>query len=333
MNTASQSHRTYPDADFTAARPIPVILDTDMGNDVDDALALGFLHELESRQVVRLLAVVLTIPNPQAAPFVGSLNAFYGRPSIPVGIRPEGVQVWEHSPFLPLAEQRLDGGSLLYPRTEATPEHSVRLMRKTLAAAAPRSVVIIQIGFFSNLAALLDSAPDEFSSLGGCDLVREKVALASVMAGAFRPFDGSDRYLEFNVRYDVPAARKVAGDWPSRMVWSGIEVGQQVGFPAWSINEDFSYIPHHPLRESYQRYKPTPHERPTWDLTSVAYAAFPSRGYFDVSPRGKVSVESDGFTTFAPAEGGRDQHLSVDRFQAERLKELFAAYVSSPPRL
>ena len=32
-----------------AATPVPLIFDTDMGNDVDDALALAMLHAFESR--------------------------------------------------------------------------------------------------------------------------------------------------------------------------------------------------------------------------------------------------------------------------------------------
>jgi len=38
------------------AQAVPVIFDTDMGNDVDDALALAMLHALESRGECRLRA-------------------------------------------------------------------------------------------------------------------------------------------------------------------------------------------------------------------------------------------------------------------------------------
>jgi hypothetical protein len=36
------------------AQAIPVIFDTDMGNDIDDALALAMLHAFESRGEVRI---------------------------------------------------------------------------------------------------------------------------------------------------------------------------------------------------------------------------------------------------------------------------------------
>ena len=43
-----------------AGEPVPVIFDTDMGNDVDDAIALAMLHALESRGESKLLAVTVT---------------------------------------------------------------------------------------------------------------------------------------------------------------------------------------------------------------------------------------------------------------------------------
>ena len=67
-----------------AAQSTPVIFDTDMGNDVDDALALAMLHALESRGECRLIGVTITKDNPWAAPYVDLVNTFYGRAHIPV---------------------------------------------------------------------------------------------------------------------------------------------------------------------------------------------------------------------------------------------------------
>ena len=46
-----------------AAKPVPIIFDTDMGNDIDDALALGLIHALQSKGECKLLAVTLTKDN------------------------------------------------------------------------------------------------------------------------------------------------------------------------------------------------------------------------------------------------------------------------------
>jgi hypothetical protein len=69
-----------------AADPVRLIFDTDIGNDVDDVLALGMIHALESRGQCQLLAVTITKDHPWAAEFVDAVNTFYGRGDIPIGI-------------------------------------------------------------------------------------------------------------------------------------------------------------------------------------------------------------------------------------------------------
>ena len=61
-----------------------LIFDTDIGNDVDDAMALCMIHALASRGECQPLAVTITKDNPYAAPIVDLLNTFFGRPEIPI---------------------------------------------------------------------------------------------------------------------------------------------------------------------------------------------------------------------------------------------------------
>ena len=173
-----------------AAEPAPtvdIVFDTDIGNDVDDVLALGLLHALEARGECRLLAVTITKDSPLAAPFTDAVNEFYGRGSIPIGVVRGGVTP-EAGTFLPLALAR-DGDRLRYPHDlvdAATAPEAVQLLRRTLAGRPDRSVVIVQVGFSTNLARLLDSPADDVSPLSGRDLVKAKVRLLSLMAGAER---------------------------------------------------------------------------------------------------------------------------------------------------
>lgn len=205
------------------AAPVDVIFDTDMGNDVDDALALGLIHALESRGECRLLAVTLTKDHPLAAPFTDAVNTFYGRGDIPIGaIR--GGPTPDEGKFLGLAERR-DDGQLRYPHdlaSGADAPDATALLRRVLAARPDKSVVFLQVGFSSNLARLLDSPPDEISPLSGRDLVAAKGRLLSMMAGAFGPIAG-ERHGEFNIVKDITAAKRVAADWPTLIVWSGFE--------------------------------------------------------------------------------------------------------------
>jgi hypothetical protein len=151
------------------------------------------------------------------------------------------------------------------------------------------------------------------------------------MAGAFQTIENNNHYCEYNVINDIPAAKKLAQEWPSPIVWSGFEVGIAVPFPATSIQRDFSYVPHHPAAEAYYLYKPPPHNRPTWDLTSTLYAVLSERNYFSLSSPGNVTVEDDGFTRFAPAPNGRDRFLILNETQAARVKEAFVQLASEPP--
>jgi hypothetical protein len=68
-----------------AQTPTGIIFDTDMGNDVDDALALAMLHAFQNRHEVNLLAVTITKDNQWAAPYVDVVNGFYGHSEIPIG--------------------------------------------------------------------------------------------------------------------------------------------------------------------------------------------------------------------------------------------------------
>ena len=58
------------------AAPVKIIFDTDVGNDVDDVLALAVLHAFESRGECELLAVTITKPDELAGPFVDAFNTF-----------------------------------------------------------------------------------------------------------------------------------------------------------------------------------------------------------------------------------------------------------------
>ena len=315
-----------------AAEPVPLIFDTDICGDCDDVLALGMIHALQSRNACRLLAVTISADHELAAPFVDAVNTFYGRGNIPIGV--VGKQgVVEKSEFLSLVKEK-DRDHLRFPHdllSGRSAPGATTVLRKTLAAQPDRSVVIAQVGFSTNLARLLDSPPDEFSPLAGSELVQKKVRLLSLMAGAFQSIEGNPRYLEYNVIKDVASSRILAEQWPTALVYSGFEIGIALPYPADSIERDYAYAPHHPLAEAYIRRNPPPHNRPTWDLTSVLYAVRGDRGYFDLSPPGKVTVEADGFTRFAESSHGSHRYLVLRPQQKPRALEALVQLSSQPP--
>jgi hypothetical protein len=320
------------EARAAGTEPVRLIFDTDICGDCDDVLALGMIHALQSRGHCRLLAVTISADHKLAAPFVDAVNTFYGRGEIPIGVVGQGG-VAEKSAFLSLVEEK-DGGRLRYPRrlaSDHTAPSATAVLRQTLATQPDGSVVIAQVGFSTNLARLLDSPPDERSPLPGRELVRRKVKLLSLMAGAFQPIEGKPDYREYNVIKDIKSAQALAEGWPTAMVYSGFEIGIALPYPAVSIERDYAYVLHHPLAEAYIKRNPPPHNRPTWDLTSVLFAVLGDRGYFDVSPRGKVTVGADGVTRLEAASEERHSYLILRPEQKPRVLEALVQLSSQPP--
>jgi len=312
--------------------PLLIIFDTDIGNDVDDALALGVLHALESRGKCRLLAVTVSKDHPQAAPFVDAINTFYGRGQIPIGVVRDGPTP-AASKFTVLADKN-DDQQPRYPHDLASGEEAPEatdLLRKILAEQEDNSVVFIQVGFSTNLARLLDSSADKYSSLDGKSLVQRKVKLLSAMAGAFQPIGDKEQYHEYNVVKDIKSAQRVFHDWPTPVVISGYEIGIAARYPSSSILQDYNYVKHHPLAEAYMLYNPPPHDRPTWDLTSVIQAVEPGQEYFQLSETGTVEVQDDGFTRFEKNADGNRRYLILAPANVARLTEALVQLCSQPP--
>jgi len=315
-----------------AAEPIGLIFDTDICGDCDDVLALGMIHALQSRGQCRLLAVTISADHELAAPFVDAVNTFYGRGGIPIGVVGAGG-VRKESRYLRLAEEK-DGEQLRFPRTlgagrDAPP--ATRVLRQALAQAPDASVVVVQVGFSTNLARLLETPADDLSPLGGIELVRRKVKLLSIMAGAFLPVGGEASFREYNVVNDIPSCQTLVDRWPTPVVFSGFEVGIAVTYPASSIERDYGYVSHHPLSEAYILYEPPPHNRPTWDLTSVLYAVLGDRGYFELSAPGRVRVDDQGVTRFEVADSGPHAYLILRAEQRARVVEALVQLSSQPP--
>jgi len=313
---------------LSPAAPVKLIFDTDMGNDVDDMMALAMIHNLQKRGGCELLAVTITKDHPQAAAFVDAVNTLYGYPDTPIGVVRDGAAK-EAGKFNLLADEKNSDGSLRYPhdlKSGADAPEAVELIKKVLAAQPDGSVVIAQVGFFTNLSRLLDSP-------GGKELIAKKVKFLSIMAGAFQTVQWDTRHLEYNVKLDVPAAQKLAKEWPTPVVWSGYEIGVAAAFPHVVIEQDLNYIPHHPLKEAYYLYNPPPHDRPTWDPTAVLYAVLPERGYFDLSPPGDVVVEKDSATLFRRSKDGKGKHrfLVMSTEQTARVREAIVQLSVEPP--
>lgn len=297
----------------SAPQPQAVIFDTDMGNDVDDALALAMLHRYADEGKVKLLGVMINKNEPSSAEYVDMVNTYYGYGSIPIAVaeRPADSSAdgrnADGQNFVEAVVSKYD-----FPRSMtdySSLPFAVELYRQLLSSQPDHSVTIVSTGFSTNLAALLDSPADDISPLTGSELLANKVRLVSVMAGNFRE-EGQDRFPEYNVVRDIPSARKFFAECPAPVAVSPFELGWEIRYPAASIESNLGYDAPNPVAEAYKLYLPMPYNRPAWDLTSVLYAVEGSK-YFTGHATGTVTIDSEGFSTFTPSADGRHTFLSV----------------------
>lgn len=317
-------------AQEAAAAPVKVIFDTDVGNDIDDALALSVLHSLADRGEAEILSVTITKDNPLCAPFVDAVNTFHGRPDIPIGVV-KGGKTPEDGNFLrPIVEAKLENGDPAFPhdlKSGADVPEATGLLRKILAAQPDGGVVFVTVGFLTNAARLLDSPPDEHSPLAGPELIKAKIKTYVAMAGAF----SAKRAPEYNLFIDADASRRVFEAWPGPIVASGFEIGLAIQYTARSIEKDFAWTPRHPVAEAYRLYMKFPYDRPTWDLTAVLWAVRPEHGYFGLSHAGRISLGEKNVTLFGESGNGPHRFLTASPAQAAGVLATLESLASAPP--
>lgn len=267
-------------------KPVSIIFDTDIGPDYDDVGAITLLHAFADSGEAKILATMASNVNPPIAAVLNIFNTYFNRPQIPIGV-PKGSAV-----NLP-AKQKWDSIIVTkYPHAiqsndEAT--DAVLLYREILSNQPDQSVVIVTVGFLTNLANLLNSNSDRFSPLTGKELVKRKVKQLVSMAGKF------PSGKEFNVDRDIAASKKVIADWPTPIIFSGFEIGVEIltGLPLINNNS----IQNSPVKEVFSISIPfDPQDkngRMSWDETAVLVAVRGWEKYYTLHP-GRFVINADG---------------------------------------
>ncbi len=310
-----------------------IILDTDMGNDIDDALALAAMNRYIDEGLVRVLAIGMSKEGAEAAEFTDIVQTWYGHGDIPIG-RVSGSTgprtTGEHYTHKTCALKD-ETGAPLFARTNGTaemrhtPPLTDELYRRVLAKQKDHSVTLVTVGFSTNLASLLATPADDISLLSGMELVRKKVKTLVMMAGNMAEEKG-----EFNVTEDIVAARKVFAEWPTPIVTSPFELGVRVTFPHEKVDAIGKRQPN-PVAEAYRFYQGTEYNACSWDPTALIFAVEGENpDFYTLSPAGTIEVDDAGITRFTPSAGGRHRYLLADEGQVKMLTGHLVELVTAP---
>jgi len=314
-------------------RRLKVILETDIGNDVDDAMALDMLYKYADEKKVELLGVSTNKNSIYSVKYIDIMNTWYGYSGVPIGtvvngVNSEGDPANNYTKIV--CEYKINNKLVFKSRIKDYNQvmESTRLYRKILSAQPDSSVIIISIGFSTNLSRLLQTQADKFSSLTGKELVAKKVKFLSMMAANFSKVPA----LEYNVMKDIPAAQKVFNEWPTPIVVSPYAVGDSILFPGSVMENDFRWTAADPLVIGYESYMPMPYDRQTWDNTAVLYAVEKDKNYFNISKPGIITVDSAGYTKFIETAEGNRYFLSVNEVQRKLILSRLIALISTRPK-
>ena len=287
-------------ANWTAAAirkawTVPLIVDTDMFLDVDDAgaLAVAFAMQHLGEAEIVALGIDLRADRPRIATTswqcAAAISTFYTGSTVPLGTAPP-----RDGTMADLIDYSAPCAALAPPSLPA-PLPVVEVYRRALATQPDGSVVVAGTGYAGNLAALLESGPDAISALTGRELVAQKVRMLVIMGGGY-----PNRAGEHNLQGDPGAAQAVAANWPTKVVWSGVEVGLAIATGG-SISE--RHPASSPVRAAYEAFVGAGNRWWSWDLTAVYHAIRPADSLLDEIGPGTNRIDATGGNEFVPGAG------------------------------
>ena len=302
-----------------AKKPIKIIFDTDMGNDVDDVIALDMLYKYQDEGTIDLLGILSSKREGGSVKFIDAMNTLYGYPNIPIGI----AKIYPEENYVDTAtSKRLNYAD--YVVANNTYKHTVKnwdaipdgykLLRQLLAKEEDKSVVVVAVGFSTNLARMMESKGDEFSPLGGKELFAQKVEKVVIMAGNF-----VEQRAEYNVRKDHFAAVKFYAECPVPMYFTDYLLGRTILYPWQCIYKGYNYVENHPCVKAFEYYQQMPYNRPLWDPTAVLFAAEPNGGYASISKSGMVQVDFKSQTYFIKDKSSNRHYYIVNDKQRAKI--------------
>ncbi|MHB1458600.1 MAG: nucleoside hydrolase [Armatimonadota bacterium] len=174
---------------MVADMKIPVILDTDIGTDIDDTWALAMM--LNSPELDIKLITSATLDTYERAKIIARILEIAGRTEIPIGI---GIK--NDDKPLPQSPWVADYDLSSYPGIVYDDASSAI---EAVVTASDRPLTIIAIGPLTNIADALDRYPQ----------IADNSRFIGMCGSVFRGYANDTPVAEYNVMLDVKAAQKV----------------------------------------------------------------------------------------------------------------------------
>ena len=296
-----------------------ILFDSDMGRNIDAALALSMLYGLGRGRVIGVAVSSSTL---DAAAFCDALARFQGAGgSLPIGLAEEAPKLGD-VPMLrePLAMRNAEGEPVFRTNVRSvidTADPAV-LFRNALLTQQDGQGIVVLAGPATNLAHTLALS-------GARDIVSAKVQLLVIAAGAF-----DSATVDPRIRGDIASARKILSDWPSPIVVIGLEAAAVAPFSDKSIVSEAANHPAVAAYRAYQKQHPGTTQVPAPAALAALYAANSSAEYWKLSRNGRIEVSEDGRTIFKESSAGNHRYLIVDPAEKERIAEAVAAMFNRP---
>ena len=274
---------------------VPVVFDADMDSDCDDVAALGVLHALADRGEAEILATISSSTNPDTVRCMDAVNTFYKRPDLPVGAPAKGVG---------RKSKYAKGVADAVPHDLQEAPDAAALYLEILGRRPDRSVVIVTVGYLTNLAELLRRP-------GGKELVEKKVKLWVCMGGNFigRPAKDDLKLGNVNFTTEKEGALFAIRNWPGPLTFAGREV---CSVPSGlKIGARFGELPEkHPVRVAYALYfGGAPKDRHVADLVAVLFAVRGAGDRWEVERGGRMDLQPDMTFEWRSEPEGRHAYL------------------------
>jgi len=296
--------------------PVKIIFDSDMGPDYDDVGALTMLHAFADSGKAQILATIASNKYELVAPSLEVINTYYGRPQIPVGTpKTHGVNIG-------CSQHWTDSLVAHYPHSlnsNSQAQDAKLLYRKILAYQPDHSVVIVTVGFLTNLNDLLLSKPDSISPLDGTALVSKKVKQLVSMAGKF------PEGWEFNVKEDSTSSNYVFEHWPTRILLSGFEIGEKIFTGKKLIAANLQSPAHMAFKIAIPMSQEDRNGRMSWDETAVL-AAVKGASFAFGEVHGTMVAEPSGHNRWISRENGKHSYLTFKK-RPDEISGIIEGYI------